>query len=768
MFSNDFMLKVIIWLTNQPFALPFFRVITVEGPTQQFGELVTTGGWNAWVLTPIGIMNSIGTEGINPDYSLGNLQVFSIMGALGVIAITLIAVAISELVRLKKKQKISKPFTKLILILFPICGMLYGQVIVLIASGLLLTAWIFLEIVLFDAEAVSNYAEERNLITIYHEEKKFEKEVNKEGKLIGNIDLVTVKKRQEQSILDQNERANQNSSSMLPKGSSKWKIKYEILNEKKAQLVALDEKLQATVSVLNLNEKYEEIWSYNRLVKAINEITEQLGLGDEEKVSEFDMTRNSRISEEELAKIKKTKKYSAWEKEYKALGTEKDSFSNNLANLKESKKLKIVEKLNSKIKKLNELGNKIGLSQDFDLDFISIDDTFLGTGSDITKTTDFGDEIKPMPSMTNFPLEESGGQEVFQSPMVGDVEAEASEIFAELNQVEKTSSSEVEDIQAFANLIATPPTIKQTQTYTPHVETKIHNADPYVEQRLKLAIDMNVAELMPASSPLIDTDITGIYQDLNYEQKDYSYLLDGDVKNEATPEATPAAFDFTTFTPSLETPIVQPEPEVKLSKEEFDEHLKARLEVAINMDLDQLPTTEQSVNADREIIYNDINFQQPDLLASSTIETTLTSSVEKPTTASPFGFTIPNFSEASPEPVLAPTPLSAPEVSENIAVPFQMASLNISEPVLAPTSFSTEVSDQDIVKVINERTNFLDSKISQIDVKMVKLETVVEQINVKLEKVSESVEEIKNSTSPKTLIATLTKKHAYNKTETNN
>gem|GEM_PF-5150796 len=81
---------------------------------------------------------------------------------------------------------------------------------------------------MLDSEAVCNYAEERNLITILHEEKKFEREVNKEGKLNGNVGLM--KREVKNSQAGSSEKVNQKFNPTLPNQNLTSPVTTTILN----------------------------------------------------------------------------------------------------------------------------------------------------------------------------------------------------------------------------------------------------------------------------------------------------------------------------------------------------------------------------------------------------------------------------------------------------------------------------------------------------------------------------------------------------------
>jgi hypothetical protein len=98
-------------------------------------------------------------------------------------SIFIVVIAVMELSRLKKSQKVSKPFVKIIIIATLALNLIFGKMATVIAGGTMFLGLILLEIVLFDTDALNNFAEERNLVSIYREEKKFEREVSKEGKV---------------------------------------------------------------------------------------------------------------------------------------------------------------------------------------------------------------------------------------------------------------------------------------------------------------------------------------------------------------------------------------------------------------------------------------------------------------------------------------------------------------------------------------------------------------------------------------------------------
>jgi len=302
--------SIVIWLTDQLFAIPFFQLEQVAVSTNWIESGL--GGYNPFVITSAGIANMLNSS---PEGALSQTTVFILAGIFGAIAIVLLAVSISELIRLKKQQKISKPYVKILLVLLPITGLIYGQIIIIIAAAMLVMAWLLLEGVLLDSEAVCNYAEERNLITILHEEKKFEREVNKEGKLNGNVGLM--KREVKNSQAGSSEKVNQKFNPTLP-------------NQNLTSPV--------TTTILNYQENNTQL----------------------DKSSFFEKQNDDKIS----------KKYLVWKanksKIEKEIKFEEKHFKQGL-NIE-----KAIKKLNENIKKLNKKAKKLNIEDKYKLELINI------------------------------------------------------------------------------------------------------------------------------------------------------------------------------------------------------------------------------------------------------------------------------------------------------------------------------------------------------------------------------------------------------------
>lgn len=99
------------------------------------------------------------------------------------IQLLLIVVAAVALRKVKKHQLVSQPFMKLVVILAMAFNLVVGKMYTVIAGGTLFTGLVMLEILLFNHNAVQNFAEEQSLKAIGSDEKKFAKEAKKSKKL---------------------------------------------------------------------------------------------------------------------------------------------------------------------------------------------------------------------------------------------------------------------------------------------------------------------------------------------------------------------------------------------------------------------------------------------------------------------------------------------------------------------------------------------------------------------------------------------------------
>ncbi|WP_339034064.1 hypothetical protein [Spiroplasma endosymbiont of Cantharis rufa] len=213
------------------------------------------------------------------------------------IAIVLIVLSITELVRLRKHQKLSKPFVKIILLAIAVVILLTGQLVFFIASMLIFAAVVLLEVVLFDSVALNNYAEERNLISIYREERKFEKEVTKEGKLIGNVELRNQKKVSQK----ENEQNKRNDNSALPiLNETQLDNFFKETKNKKYYLKWKEYKTKLEIKRIHIEENFysfeedkksEIVRKFNFNVMRLNKLGKKIKIPDEYQVMHLDLNK---------------------------------------------------------------------------------------------------------------------------------------------------------------------------------------------------------------------------------------------------------------------------------------------------------------------------------------------------------------------------------------------------------------------------------------------------------------------------------------------
>lgn len=151
-------------------------------------QIVANGDTSKW-LGSIGTKfqsDLLGENFLNKLFHTGTMNTL-IAPAISIgIAVLLFIISIAQLTRIRKGQKIQKPFVKVLLLIIIVYSLLMGTLILVVFAAILLIAFMFIEILLFDTEALNNYAEERNLISIYKEEKKFVRQLKKQGKYNGN------------------------------------------------------------------------------------------------------------------------------------------------------------------------------------------------------------------------------------------------------------------------------------------------------------------------------------------------------------------------------------------------------------------------------------------------------------------------------------------------------------------------------------------------------------------------------------------------------
>ncbi|WP_374695807.1 hypothetical protein [Spiroplasma endosymbiont of Polydrusus formosus] len=123
------------------------------------------------------------------NHLTGNIWIYTIISLTIFVALFVITLVSFQLHRVRKGQLITKPYIKIIFITLIIFSLIYGKVAVLILAALMFIGLLFIESSLFDVESLQNFVEERNMIVIYYQNKKLEREVNKEGKYHGSATM---------------------------------------------------------------------------------------------------------------------------------------------------------------------------------------------------------------------------------------------------------------------------------------------------------------------------------------------------------------------------------------------------------------------------------------------------------------------------------------------------------------------------------------------------------------------------------------------------
>ncbi len=123
------------------------------------------------------------------SYLTGDIWWYTIIALTIFVSLLVIILVSVQLHRVKKRQLIAKPYIKMIFVTLIIAALIYGKVASLILLSLIFIGLLFIESTLFDVESLQNFVEERNMIVIYHQDKKLEREVNKEWKYRGSATL---------------------------------------------------------------------------------------------------------------------------------------------------------------------------------------------------------------------------------------------------------------------------------------------------------------------------------------------------------------------------------------------------------------------------------------------------------------------------------------------------------------------------------------------------------------------------------------------------
>ncbi|AGM25637.1 hypothetical protein SSYRP_v1c00410 [Spiroplasma syrphidicola EA-1] len=160
----------------------------------------------------------------------GTTWTYVVSALLLLVAIATIALSSYEIFRIRRGNKLSKPYIKILLVVVIIASLVFGKVSALVLAGFAFIGLLFIEAVLFDLDALKNYADERNMIIIYREDKRVEREIEQEGKQLGSATLghpkVTAKKKERVLNLDANDYA-----AAVDKTEQEKKLQQETMTE---------------------------------------------------------------------------------------------------------------------------------------------------------------------------------------------------------------------------------------------------------------------------------------------------------------------------------------------------------------------------------------------------------------------------------------------------------------------------------------------------------------------------------------------------------
>ncbi|AHI53362.1 hypothetical protein [Spiroplasma culicicola] len=802
--TQNFLFKLFDWMSSQPYSIPWFGAGAGGAP-------------NNWVITPTLLMMIKG--GAIPQWHL-----FVTAGLMVALSAGLITVAVMELVRAKKRQKISKPFIKSLLVLVPAFGLLYGQNIILIVSGCLLVAWVLLEAVLFDSEALNNYAEERNLISIYKEERKFEKEVSKEGKLTGNVDSETTNQGNQKNMLDQNGKAKINDNSALPKKSKspKWQAKYEKYNGYKAELAKFRLGLQMKAPTLTPEQKAEYTKKFNAKVKKLNFFGWILGLNKSHKIPYLVLPNTSvqtaqsgsAQAEPQFNNPKAKKAYLQWKTYRDQLEALRADLQSKAAWMTSVQKEKATNKFNFKVMKVNGLSKKLKLPEEFNIAYLVLEGSGQTVQNNVQQQTS-QPQVAPVTPTPSAPTMEANFQ-------TGSID-EATAAFG--GQSSTAVDPNIEDLHerySGGNKPGVPQTFVAPQTTVHGTRVSKQELDAQLQAKLAFAINMDPSQL-PASSQAPDTDKNAIYADMNFKQPDllFQVAMKAAAKqkerekraaaNGTTAVATvsaPPTFGGMTFDEVLQDDrIVENIEEMKLpetfvapqtkvhgtttvSKSQLDAELQARLAYAINMDVNQLPAIAEPANADKTLIYTDLSFKQPDLLFQVAMKaaakqkerekraaangTTAVATVSAPPTFGGMTFdemlqdnrVVENVEEMKfgEMPSTQSTAPSAPTPSFEAPIPSAPVAPapSFEAPAPAPAPIAAPAVDNQKLNEMEDRMARLESAISSLGNSNTEaLQQQFQAIAQQLESITRTVNEME-AKNPRAIIDSLTTKYAYN------
>ncbi|ASP28730.1 hypothetical protein SCORR_v1c09580 [Spiroplasma corruscae] len=566
---------------------------------------------------------------------------FITLGLLMFIAITLIAISIVELVRLKKKQKISKPMVKSYLLVLLVMALLMSQTILLIMAASIFLGLLILEFVLFDSDALNNYAEERNLISINKEEKKFEREVAKEGKQNGNVILKKKKLNQEKNKTGLVKNIDKITlPEEIMKNETKLKRKIERWNKQKDSLLKLRETILFDEKEVNENVKTKLINYFNSKAKKINDLAKKLNISEDKFIEYLQQTEFKLNLLEEKIMIANDiesddfdhsiedvyKEYHEQEKsDEKALNIE--TFSTEELEEFESIYPNYGEKLIAKNNnEENYVSEKLSRAITMDLSELNINDD-LNQKTDILDDLDFDShgiltdlsvEYKKNESLKSF-----DDNEKLENDFINEKQTNIIDINLDLVDSEKNtddSSKEAENKSTFVR-----------------PETRIDSSAPstnalgetFIKERMDRAINMDIDSLKQSDSS-DETILDNIFKDFsieeqnNYKQFGNEESISEDINNNLETFVRPQTIiDRTLVTPTLaanntitENNFVRPQTRLDLSSPSTnalgEDFIKERMDRAINMDLKYLNNYHTNINDETNlsIIFKDFDLEE--------------------------------------------------------------------------------------------------------------------------------------------------------------
>lgn len=719
--NQTFLYKLFNWLSSSPFSLPFFSL--KEGTN---GNLV-----NPWVPTPGGLVSL--QNGSGAADGLVQWKMWLIFGIMIAVSIYLFAIAIAEFVRLRKKQKISKPYIKSALVIFAVVGMLYGQAIVLIASGIFLLSWFILEATMFDSEALNNYAEERSLISLYHEEKKFEKEVNREGKLTGNVEQKSQKYLEEtKKAQEQNEKAKTNDSSALPndnksmqtskakreKAYFKWKLYKDQLEKFRAEIESLD-------SSESSSKKERFISKFNNRAANLNMLAKKLNLPESYLIDylnhEIDFEKSSRVSSEDLqiAFIEKENESSSEIIQYEpnASEDEKQEVSLNEILNKSSSLNNAEQKYGRNKTKITSSGVDKKLEEDEIKDLVTKSFEKQSQMFDLNDILDKNEDSK---------LEESEEAQAIQSvsnEQIEEINQNNDENLWGLTEIQDVKTNKIKDVYKDFNF-------KQPDLIFTLAEKSLNKEKKRLNSISKTPFVMQSNQL----------------NDLNYQEEDKKEFASDKLR-----ELNNVKLE--TVGKPDEVPNTASNNNILERQEDLDDMnnlLQARKAYAINMDIDELNTTENDLVSSEKDVYNDLSLNNETILGNLQKDVDHSSAYDLSKVTKEFE--------------------NLNQMEHNLNQEIK----NLQEIVINQGNLLVK----DLEKKTSEISSINNMKFTELEKRMKRLESTlptlsnnegmesikseVSRIVNKLESISKTVN-VLESTSSNSMLSTLLKKHQYNR-----